>query len=356
MPLPEIDQKKTIKALRFLFILILPVFFLVFVLLTQGDVRTFLFRGLTKIPSTITYQIIRFKTRTREFSSANIWLNRQLNIVEDFSDGPNSLLQGLIDNAEFVMARTRFPEDLESIEPFMRRFTEAYPKLFLPRLWYAKSLSVRNYEEAFHQLEIASKLSSADERPYRIAFELALAGELTDKLDQWCDRYLESQFGGPEFHYTSKLFYATGLRKLSLEVTGDSGKRYLVANMGLHLGSEARSYDFPLKETISINKIRLHFGILPGVAIRVDRLKFYNQGRLLSEFGQNLKLISWNGFHLNDGRVITVSRDFETVNVYVPGNKYGKADRVEVDLSFERLGLASPFPCGSKSNSHAKTN
>jgi hypothetical protein len=356
MNLPEIDKKKNIKVLRFLFILILPVFLLVFVFLTQGDVRSFLFRGLTKIPGIVTHQLIRFKTRTREFSSANIWLNRQLSIVEDFSTGNNTLLQGLIDNAEFVMTRTRFPEDLESLQPFMQHFAETYPQMFLPRLWYAKSLSVNNYKEAFHQLEIASKLSPADERPYRIAFELALAGESTDKLDQWCDRYLESQFGGPDFHYNSKLFYATGLRKLSLEVTGDSGKRYLVANMGLHLGSEVRSYDFPLKETVSVSKIRLHFGVLPGIAIRIDRLRFFNQGHLLTEFEQSLKLISWNGFHLNDGRVITVSRDFETVNVYVPGNKFGKADRVEVDLRFERLGLASPFPCGSKSNSHAKTN
>ena len=152
MPLPELDKKKTIKVLRFLFILTLPVFILVVVLLTQGDVRTFLFRGLTKIPTIITHQIIRFKTRTREFSSANIWLNRQLNIVEDFSAGHNTLLQGLIDNAEFVMARTRFPEDLESLQPFMQRFAETYPKLFLPRLWYAKSLSAKNYEEAYHQL------------------------------------------------------------------------------------------------------------------------------------------------------------------------------------------------------------
>jgi hypothetical protein len=100
----------------------------------------------------------------------------------------------------------------------------------------------------------------------------------------------------------------------------------------------------------------LHFSVLPRISIQINRLRFYNQGRLLLEFGKNLKLISWNGFHLNDGRVITVSRDFETVNVYVPENKYGKAGRVEVDLSFERLGLASPFPCGSKSNSHAKAN
>ncbi len=98
MPLPEIDKKKTVKVLRYLFILILPVFLLVFVLLTQGDVRSFLFRGLTKIPSIVTHQIIRFKTRTREFSSANIWLNRQLSIVEDFSPGHNTLLQGLLDN------------------------------------------------------------------------------------------------------------------------------------------------------------------------------------------------------------------------------------------------------------------
>ena len=100
----------------------------------------------------------------------------------------------------------------------------------------------------------------------------------------------------------------------------------------------------------------LHFGVLPRIAIQIDRLRFYNQGRLLSEFGKNLKLISCNGFHINDGRGITVEMGFETVNVYFPEKKYGKADRLKVNLSFERLGLASPFSCGSISNSHAKTN
>ena len=353
---PEINQKKIIKVLRFLFILTFPIFFLVLILLTQGDIRTFLFRGFTKIPGVVIHQLIRFKTKTREFSSTNILLNKQLSIVEGFSPGPNTLLQGLVDNTEFVMARTRFPEDFESLRPFIQRFAETYPKLFLPRLWYAHVLKVTDPKMAFRHLEVASKLSPADERPYRIAFELALTDDLKDKLEYWCGRYLKSQFGGPDFHYDSKLFYATGLRKLSLEVTGDSGKRHLVANMGLHLGDKGRTYDFPLKETAAISKIRLHVGVLPGVAIRIERLRLYNEGRLLSEFEKNLKLISWSGFHLDDGRVITVSRDFETITIYVPGKKYGRADRIELDIQFERLGLASPFPCGSKTINYAETN
>ena len=71
---------------------------------------------------------------------------------------------------------------------------------------------------------------------------------------------------------------------------------------------------------------------------------------------KNLKLISWSGFHLDDGRVITVSRDFETITIYVPGKKYGRADRIELDIQFERLGLASPFPCGSKTINYVETN
>ena len=63
-------------------------------------------------------------------------------------------------------------------------------------------------------------------------------------------------------------------------------------------------------------------------------------------FEQELVLTSWSGFHLEDGRLLTVSKDGEIIFILSPEGGFGEADRIELTLSFERLGVASPPPCG----------
>ena len=69
--------------------------------------------------------------------------------------------------------------------------------------------------------------------------------------------------------------------------------------------------------------------------------KFFN-------FGNGLVLTTWSGFYLEDGRVLTISRDGEIIDIHPPAEGFGEADRVELKLRFDRLGLASPTPCGEK--------
>jgi len=64
-------------------------------------------------------------------------------------------------------------------------------------------------------------------------------------------------------------------------------------------------------------------------------------------FEENLIMFSWDGFHLKDGRILTISQDGEMVTIFPPKGTFGEADRIVVTLHFERLGIASPYPCGS---------
>ena len=66
----------------------------------------------------------------------------------------------------------------------------------------------------------------------------------------------------------------------------------------------------------------------------------------MAVFEKDLVLTSWSGFHLEDGRLLTVSQDGEMISILPPKEGFGEADRIEMTLRAERLGVASPSPCG----------
>jgi hypothetical protein len=200
----------------------------------------------------------------------------------------------------------------------------------------------------FEQLESATKLSSADDRPFRIAISVALKNQLPEKLKEWCEKYEKSQFGGSAPIKNSILFHGIGLRELALEVIGELGTRQFSRSMGLRLG-ETVTYEFTLEKKVFAKELQLHLGIVPGISVVLEKLQMYAGGRRGALFlGKDLVLSSWSGFHLDDGRILTVSRDGEMVSILSPRDGFGEADRIEATVGFRRLGVASPSPCGKK--------
>jgi len=198
---------------------------------------------------------------------------------------------------------------------------------------------------ALEQLEFATKLSSADYRPYRLAINLALKNKMPEQLNDWCERYQTSQLGGIQPMDYGTLFHGVGLRELGLEVVDESGKRQLMGNMGMQLGEE--SYDFYFEHGVTVNELHLYLGIVPGISVHVKKLQLYNAGVSTAVFAGDLTMFSWDGFHLKNGRILTISEDGEMLTILPPEETFGEADRIVVTLHFERLGIASPSPCGS---------
>jgi hypothetical protein len=280
------------------------------------------------------------------FDKAVPWLERELTLVDKFAPPRNRLLPGLIANTEYAFGRARFPDELSHFVPYLRRLVKSHPKLYPARLWLARALSSADPSVALEQLEFAVNLASADSSPYRLAIALALKNNMPEQLEDWCHRYNTSQLGGIHAITYKTLFHGIGLRELGLEIIGESGERQLMGSMGLQLGE--KSYDFSFKEGTAIKELYLHLGILPGMSVEVKKLQMYNEGLSKAVFQEDLTMTSLGGFHLKDGRVLTISKDGEMITIFPPEEGFGNADRIVVTLRFERLGIASPHPCGSE--------
>ena len=75
----------------------------------------------------------------------------------------------------------------------------------------------------------------------------------------------------------------------------------------------------------------------------------YRGGQRGAAFSEgDLVLSSWSGFHLEEGRLLTVSKDGEMFSIFPSVGGFGEADRIEATLGFERLGVASHSACEEK--------
>jgi len=318
----------------------------VMILLTVPKVRHGTFLVAQKIPGTVTYFFLNQYVPTRHFEKAVPWLNRQLNMAIQFAPSQNTLLPDLIENTEYVFQRTRFPEELAILLPFLKRLVASFPNVFLARVWLGKALAFSDPASALIHLEEAVKLVSVDDRPYRIALSIALREKMTERFQDWCGRFQKAQFGGHHYLVYDTLFVGLGLKAMALEVVDDKGVREISGNEGLQLG-DYKNYDFPLEKPVKIHSMRLHLGVVPGVLVRMNEIQFYRSGKLTSTLGKEMTLMSWNGYHMKNGDILLTSAEGEIIDLYPPEGSLAEVDRIQINMQFERPGLGNPFPCGN---------
>ena len=328
--------------------LAVPIVLVVVLLLTVPKLRHGVFLFSLELPGYATNFMLQQYVPVREFGKALPWLERELDLVNRFAPPRNRLLPGLIRNTEYVMGRARFPEELAIFRPFLEKFVDSHPNLYSARLWLARALADVDPATMYEHLKAATKLSSADDQPFRLAINLALRKRLPEKLKEWCNRYKKSHFGGlTPLDYGTEFRAGIGLRILQLEIVDESGKRHFSVNKGLRLKDNI-VYDFPLAANTSIVDLNLNLGIVPGISVALNKIQFYKSGQRVFAVEKDLALISGNGFHLKDGKFLTVSSDGEIISILPPEGGFGEADRIELTLSFERLDVATPSLCGEK--------
>jgi hypothetical protein len=343
-----IEEKRFYKTCLTIFLsFLIPVMLVVLLFLTVPKLRHAVFLFTLELPGYATNFMLQQYVPIRRFDKALPWLERELSLVNWFAPPRNRLLPGLIQNTKYMVEGAVFPEEFVILRPFLEKFVSSHPNLYHPRIWLARALVNIDPSATFKQLEHATKLSSADAEPFRIAINTALKNQLPEKLKEWCGRYKKSQFGGLDPLKPNILFWGIGLRELALEVISDSGERFFVGNMSLQL-NKLSTYEFSLNKGVRIKELYLHLGIVPGISVVIKKLKTYRNGKERMVFDKDLVLTSLSGFHLGNGQLFTASKTGEVISILSPEKGFGEADQFKLAISFERLGLTTPSSCGEK--------
>lgn len=323
---------------------LLPVFIAITVLLTVPQLRHVTFRYISEAPTQVFYFMIRRHVISRNFSTAEKWLTRQLELSDSFGVRNNILLPGLVQNATYVIDRIQFQEEWRAIKPFALKLAKSQPDLLPARIWSARALSDDNASLALKHAEAAIRLASTDDRAYRIALNIAIRKGLSNEVKKWCARYKIAQFGGRRSYEYNTLFLGSDIRRFAMEVRAVTGERQIIGHKGIHL-NEARDYAFELEKPLSIDRLILHFGLIPGVKIALKKMTIFRSSSQRAIDMNQVVLTSQTGFHLENGDVLTTSIDGETVEMHGQNKPFGNADRIVLNMNFSRAKLTSPDVC-----------
>ena len=311
----------------------------------SGSTRHKLFRVGVELPAVFYYFQLRSPMTHRDFDRAADLLDSQLNMVERFASGRNTMIPGLVTNTRFVMEQAAFDKDYTAMFPFLQRLVRFQGDLFEARIWLAEALLVVDPQKVFEHTEAARTLISSDERPYRLAIAAATKLNNATLLRETCRQYESAEFGAYHFHEYNTLFMGSGLREFGLEIVGtDSKQQDFVSHLGLRIG-ENIAYEFSLSGPRKIEDLRLHFASPPGILIRIENIGLSLQGLKQATLGRgDFTIMSRRGFQTAEGTV-TAARNGERIWLNIDPSLRADADMLTLTLSVSRLDLTAHSVC-----------
>jgi len=341
--------KKIIKLTLFILISANLIFLVIFY---DGHLKYNLMRFTAESQNFITELKLFRATETRNFPEGLKLLNQQLDRTQNLSPGNNKPFKGLFQNIKYSFNSTLNIEDRDHYELFLKKMVDLYPDIYSFRIWYAQTLENNNPNELYKQLDEAIKIVSSDSQAYRIGIKNAFKNQDDDKLNMYCNMYQNNQFGGIVFAETDWIFDGIGLRSMAIELL-DNDQKIFIMNDGLNLTRTAE-YEFLIPSKVNINNsLKLHLASTNGIQLNINRLTFFLEGYKAYEYLDNeISFTTENSFVNNDGSIILLSKDKpEIIEIYInTPNQQIRADKIILDLGFERLSTSSLNLCHKSLN------
>ena len=347
-----IDKKKFKKIIKLILLTLILANLVFLIIFYDGNLKYNLMRFTAESQNFITELKLFRATETRNFPEGLKILNQQLDRTQNLSPGNNKPFKGLFQNIKYSFNSALNIEDRDHYESFLKKIVDLYPDIYSFRIWYAQTLENNNPNELYKQLDEAIKIVGSDSRAYRIGIKNAFKNQDNDKLNMYCNMYKNNQFGGIVFAEQDWIFTGIGLRSMAIELL-DNDKKIFIANNGLNLTRTAE-YEFLIPSKIFINNsLKLHLASTNGMQLNINRLIFFLEGYKVYEYLDNeISFTTENSFVNNDGSIILLSKDKpEIIEIFINiPNQQIRADKIILDLGFERLSTASLNLCHKSLN------
>lgn len=302
------------------------------------------YNAYSALPVLAARQAVIVAARKNVFVSARAALDRQADIAVAL--GLNRHMgRDLVDHTYYVMQRARLKEHYAAMIPWLDRLDDLAPGNYLAQLMHAEAHAVLEPGRAAAFLAPVRDIAPAHDRAYRPVVEAAVAEGATERLRAWCEVYRKSQFGtfDPEHFYPAQ-YLGQSLGFFFLELINGAGKPVLVPFEGIRLG-ERRVYEFLVPAAPAQDVLTLHFPILPGVMVEIERLSFIETGGETRFEADDLTLVSRFGWILDDGQALITSYAGDVLSLTPRAGKFPVSDIVRLDITFRRLPFTNHDAC-----------
>ena len=283
----------------------------------------------------------QIKSENRDLLSIEKKLLNFINFSNKFSNGKNKLLIGIYDAANLVQKSLNNNKDFSFFEKSFSKIVKLDPELYEARLWYAKALYANNkIDEAFYQINKAIELSSLDEKPYRLAIEMATELKKTELKNFYCFKYSISELGGKQKRYTSTLHSGFNINKFGISFNSNDKNIYTFT--GIDLGKYS-IYEIIPEQSKDIDSLKLFFTFLPGTSIDLKKIIFQSGVTAATIDQKEMAITANNSFFFNtssQNSIIFTEENDEIIKIHLK-QKYKNVDKVLIEMRVKKLDITN---------------
>ena len=337
-----------IKIYKYFFYFFISLFFFAIILTTfNSKFRTTALLYL--VNSYKIYMIVSVQPYLKKNNPNYILVNKKLlrfiNFSKKISNGKNKILIGIYDSANLVQSSIIRDKDFGIFEEVFSEIINLDPTLYEARVWLAKSLYAnKKYEKAFDQLNKAIEISSLDASPYRVAIKLASEQGKLDLARSYCNKYLNSEFGGKQKRYKSTLFSGFNINKFGVGFVSrnKNSENDIYTFSGLNL-NKLDTHEIIPEKSKNFESLNLFFSFPPGISLEIESLALYSGSEIFNINQKDMLINANNSFFVKNGPknlIVFTNENDEIINLKLK-KEYQNIDKILIKMEIKKLNISN---------------
>ena len=217
--------------------------------------------------------------------------------------------------------------------------------MYEARVWLAKSLYAnKKYEKAFDQLNKAIEISSLDASPYRVAIKLASEQGKLDLARSYCNKYLNSEFGGKQKRYKSTLFSGFNINKFGVGFVSRNKniENDIYTFSGLNL-NKLDTHEIIPEKSKNFESLNLFFSFPPGISLEIESLALYSGSEIFKIKKKDMLINANNSFFVKNGPknlIVFTNENDEIINLKLK-KEYQNIDKILIKMEIKKLNISN---------------
>ena len=208
---------------------------------------------------------------------------KEINLSEKFLGSKNNMLKYINKQIELVIDNLLTQDDYDKIQDLLKLFNEKNPNVYLSSVAYAKALSNDDLNKAKQIIKQSINIFPAHEQAYRVGFNLGLKYKDKIFLNELCEIYNNSNFGGEEIITSNNFFGSYSNNQIAFRFHNKKKVFYPLKILNLIKNNDRIN----TRKKMPFTGIDLFINPLKGLKLKINSFKLYN-GKNVTEIISDL--------------------------------------------------------------------
>ena len=341
--------KKNKNVLVFFLSLLLFLILSIFVTLSlNSELRRSIFSKSLVLHDFYRIQKMITGLQNRNFNLVSKRLQEHIDFSKFIGEDKNYMFAGIYEATNLAVSRATEQDDYNNLENIFKQLIELDNRVYKPHVWYARSLSDTDINEALKHLEIAIKISPSESEAYREVIRIGQNQNDLTMTSKYCKIYKMALSGGKLPKDYAAFFGSFNNDKFAIRLFSKNNIKYTDYLSSTILLNKYNNYEFLVpQELTEVSGLNLYFSTAEALKIKLKKIYYYEGDKTHEISHEDISITSQNSYieenEKNTSVFLSPKKD-EIIRIRHDFLK--KIKKLKIEMKIEKMNLAGKLLCG----------